>query len=60
MFLMKHIYDHQTFQNDDLLRGALTNKYAWHLDRVIFLGQNTYVYLQKMCGHQTRQGADLA
>ena len=47
-FLMKHFssycqnaYDHQSLQGGDILRGALTHKYAWHLNGVVFLGHVT-------------------
>ena len=26
----QNAYDHQTFQGDDMLQGALTHIYAWH------------------------------
>ena len=30
-------YDYQTFQGGDMLRGALTHRYAWHLNGVVML-----------------------
>ena len=47
-----------------MLPGALTHKYAWHLNGVVLCGHVTnkihkYLHLQKMYGHQTRQGVDL-
>ena len=31
----QNAYDHQTFQGGDMLQGALTHIYAWHLNRMI-------------------------
>ena len=37
----QNAYDHQTFQGGDILRGAFTHKYAWHLNGVILWGHMT-------------------
>ena len=34
----RNAYGHQTFQSGDILRGALTHKYAWHLNGVVLQG----------------------
>ena len=34
----QNAYGHQTFQGGDMLRGALTNKYAWLLNGVVLWG----------------------
>ena len=31
----QNAYGHQTFQGGDMLRGALTHKYAWYLNEVV-------------------------
>ena len=56
MFLMKHfssyyqnVYGHQTLQGGDMLRWALTLKYAWHLDGVILWGHVTNKILISTC-----------
>ena len=35
-------YGHQTFQVGDMLRGALTHKYAWYLNGVVLSDHVTY------------------
>ena len=37
----QNAYGRQTFQSGDLLPGAFTNKYAWHLKRVVLWGHLT-------------------
>ena len=37
----QNAYDHQTFQGGDMLQGALTHIYAWHLNEVVLLGHVT-------------------
>ena len=51
-FLMKHFssyyqnaFGHQTLQGGDMLRGAPTHKYAWHLKGVGFWGHVTSKYI---------------
>ena len=39
--LLSECYGHQTLQGDDMLRGALTHKYAWHLNGVVLWGYVT-------------------
>ena len=34
----QNAYGHQTFQSGDMLRGALTHKYAWDLNGVVMWG----------------------
>ena len=34
----QNAYGYQPFQGGDMLRGALTHKHAWHLNRVVLLG----------------------
>ena len=34
-FSYQNGYGHQTFQGGDMLRGALTHKYAWHFNGVV-------------------------
>ena len=38
----QNAYDHQTFQGGDMLQGALTHIYAWHLNGVVLWGHVTY------------------
>ena len=40
-FKYQSAYGHQTFQGGEMLRGALTHKYAWHLNGVVLLGHVT-------------------
>ena len=56
----QNAYGHQTLQCGDMLRGALTHKYAWNLNEVVLWDHvtNTYLNLQKMYQHHNRQGAD--
>ena len=57
----QNAYGHQTLQGGDMIQGALTHKYAWHLNGVVFWGHVTkkkYLNLQKIHRHYTRQGAD--
>ena len=45
-------YCHQTFQGGDMRRGALSHKYTWHLNRVVFLGQvtnNIHIFTSRRC-----------
>ena len=37
----QNAYGRQTFQSGDLLLGAFTNKYAWHLNGVVLWGHVT-------------------
>ena len=37
----QNAYGHQTFQGGDMLRGALTHKYARYLNGVVLLGNVT-------------------
>ena len=37
----QNAYGHQTLQGGDMLRGALTHKYAWHLNGVVLWGHVT-------------------
>ena len=37
----QNTYGHQTFQGGDMQRGALTHKYAWHLNGKVLLGHVT-------------------
>ena len=37
----QNAYDHQTFQGGDMLQGALTHIYAWHLNGVVLWGHMT-------------------
>ena len=39
--IYQNAYDYQTVQGGDMLRGALTHRYAWHLNGVVFLGHET-------------------
>ena len=43
-------YDHQTFQSSNILRGALTQKYAWHLNGVVLWGHSTNKIYISTCG----------
>ena len=58
----QNAYGHQTFQGGDMLQGALTHEYAWHLNGVVLWGHvrnKIYLNLQKIYRHLTRQGAGL-
>ena len=37
----QNAYDHQMFQGGDLVQGALTHIYAWHLNGVVLWGHVT-------------------
>ena len=37
----QNAYGHQTFQGGDMLQGALTHEYAWHLNGVVLWGHMT-------------------
>ena len=37
----QNAYGHQILQIGDMLRGALTHKYAWHLNGVVLWGHVT-------------------
>ena len=46
----QNTYDHQTFQGGDILRGAFTHKYAWHLNGVVLWGHVTNKIHISTCG----------
>ena len=51
-FSCQNGYDHQTFQGGEMLRGALTHKYVWHLNGVVLWDHVTdevHVSTRKRC-----------
>ena len=44
----QNAYGHQTLQGGGMLRGALTHKYAWHLNRVVLRGHVTNKNIQNL------------
>ena len=46
----QNAYGRQTFQSRDLLPGAFTNKYAWHLNGVVLWGHVTNKIHISTCG----------
>ena len=57
----QNTYGRQTLQGGDMLRGALTHKYAYLNGVILWVTwQIKYIQnLQMMYWHHTRQGADL-
>ena len=50
LFVM--VYDHQTFQDGDMLQGALTHIYAYHLNGVTLWGHvtnKTHIFTCRRC-----------
>ena len=48
----QNAYDHQTFQGGDMLQGALTHIYAWHLNGMVLWSlviNKIHIFTSRIC-----------